>query len=134
MSRLRYRTGRRMITSALYSAGSEDAQPQRNPDCADERVIIADRLNCLIAGIDASPMLRDELIACGLSPLLIVDGIKYHIGFIEAGNESVIQVQKLTERLEYVRDFLCGAKGDKQEALEKLCEAIAMRKRCRKSR
>lgn len=83
MSRLRYRTGRRMITSALYSTGSENAQSQRAPDCTDERAIIGDRLNCLLAGIDASPMLREEIIACGLSPLLLAEGIKYHIELIE---------------------------------------------------
>lgn len=82
--RLKYNTSRRMITAALYSAGSENAQPANKPDCADERVIIADRLNCLLAGIEASPILREEIIACGLSPQLLTEGVKYHIEFIEA--------------------------------------------------
>lgn len=78
----RYHTSRDMITSALYGAGKENAQPARRPRSTDENLIIADRLNTLLTGIAASPLLREELIACGLSPELIVTGIKYHIEFI----------------------------------------------------
>lgn len=84
----RYHTGRDMITSALYSAGKEGAQAARKLRTTDENLIIADRLNLLLAGIAASPMLREELIACGLSPELIVTGIGYHIEFISRSDDN----------------------------------------------
>lgn len=84
MSLRKYHTDRRMVTAALYSCGKEPATSVQNPQChAAERSIVADRVNAVIAGIDASPMLRDELIACGLSPELIVEGLKYHIKFMD---------------------------------------------------
>lgn len=39
---------------------------------------------------------------------------------------EVIGVEKLKERLEYVRDYLAGSHTNKDEALEKLCEAMAI--------
>jgi len=39
---------------------------------------------------------------------------------------EVIGVEKLKERLEFVRDYLAGAHTNKDEALEKLCEAMAI--------
>lgn len=84
MSAHKYHTGRRMVTAALYSGGKQAASMVRKPsDQSAERAIIANRVNTVIAGIDASPMLREELIACGLSPNLITEGLKYHIEFIE---------------------------------------------------
>lgn len=84
MSWRKYHTGRRMITSALYSGGKESASSLRKPvDQSEERAIIVDRIHCVIAGVAVSSMLRDELIACGLSPELLTEGLKYHLEFIE---------------------------------------------------
>lgn len=83
MSFRKYHTGRRMVTAALYSCGKESASSLRKPsDQSAERAIVADRIGNVIAGIAASPMLRDELIACGLSPELITEGLKYHAEFL----------------------------------------------------
>ena len=84
MARLRYCTGRRMITSALYSAGKEPAMKQHGGnDCANEKQIITDRLACVIASIDKSPLLREELIACGLAPALLREGLQWHIKYLK---------------------------------------------------
>lgn len=83
MSANKYRTSRTMITSALY--GYEDASRIRRPVDTEQRAIIADRVGCVIEAIEASPLLREELIACGLSPELISEGLKHHAEFLRDG-------------------------------------------------
>jgi hypothetical protein len=83
MSRYKYRTGRRLITSALYSTGAQDATAQSAPDFTFERTVIVDRLNQVIEGISLSRILRDELISVGLSPDMVREGIGYHIEFLQ---------------------------------------------------
>lgn len=89
MSRHRYRTGKDMITAALYSAGKEDATGRGKPADAETIAIIANRLNQVIEGISISAMLREELIACGLSPDLVANGIKYHVEFLQCQNQAL---------------------------------------------
>lgn len=52
---------------------------------------------------------------------LVIEEIRDSLAIAE-----VIGMDKLTERLTYVRNFLCGASGDHEEALQKCCEAMAI--------
>lgn len=72
----RYGVSRGKITAALYAMGSEPAASPASS--AEARAIVADRIQCVADAISASPMLRDELIACGLSPMMVEEGLKHH--------------------------------------------------------
>jgi hypothetical protein len=47
------------------------------------QVSVTSGLRELLAAIDRSPLLRDELIAQGLSPSGIADGLREHVKHIE---------------------------------------------------
>lgn len=47
----------------------------------------AERLAYVIEAIEKSRHLREELIAIGLSPMIVQDGIRRHIQIIDAGQK-----------------------------------------------
>lgn len=54
----------------------------------EDRELVARRMEGVLEAIAASPLLRDELIAAGLSPTMVEHGIKHHISLLREPCES----------------------------------------------
>lgn len=63
----------------------------------------------------------DGTVSDGIGEQIAKDEIKSSIAIVE-----MLGMRSLLARLEEVRDFVCGAKTDKERALDKIVEAIAI--------
>lgn len=73
--RIKYVENRERLVSVIYGYGGTTV-----PEV--EKSIIVDRLQAVVVAIDQSSFLRDELIAIGLAPEVVQEGLNYHMEFL----------------------------------------------------